>query len=137
MRATARLEEALGPERLGIDVASPGASLISPSTVSNARSSGHRFTGRHAKPRINNTLHLILSVLTLGLWALVWITLGAINSTRRPMCTTCGSQVAARQIANEAGFDVQPGHGQRAPFQPRQQFAPPDQPPAQLFPPPR
>jgi hypothetical protein len=44
------------------------------------------------KPRINHVLHLILSILTVGIWALfVWLPLGFINSGKRPRCQTCGS----------------------------------------------
>ena len=46
---------------------------------------------RFEKPRINHVLHLILSVLTIGFWAiLVWLPLGVINAARKPKCSTCG-----------------------------------------------
>jgi hypothetical protein len=43
------------------------------------------------KPRINHVLHLILSIVTLGLWLFVWAILGIINSGKQPRCTTCGA----------------------------------------------
>lgn len=56
---------------------------------------------RFEKPRINHVLHLILSVLTVGLWALlVWLPLGLMNSARKPKCSTCG-MVAGSKPASE------------------------------------
>jgi hypothetical protein len=43
------------------------------------------------KPRINHVLHLILSIVTLGLWLFVWAILGIINANKQPRCTTCGA----------------------------------------------
>jgi hypothetical protein len=55
------------------------------------------------KPRINHVLHLILSVLTLGVWALlVWLPLGLINSGRKPKCATCGMAAGQKPAAEYA-----------------------------------
>lgn len=50
------------------------------------------------KPRINHVLHLILSIVTLGLWLLVWAILGIINTGKSPRCVTCGSTPGAGAI---------------------------------------
>lgn len=42
------------------------------------------------KPGINHLLHLILSVLTLGLWLFVWLILAMINAGKPERCVTCG-----------------------------------------------
>jgi hypothetical protein len=47
------------------------------------------------KPRINHVLHLILSIVTLGLWLFVWAFLGFVNSSRQPRCSTCGRELRA------------------------------------------
>ena len=44
----------------------------------------------HIKKRINHILHLLLSVLFIGLWLIVWIGI-AVFGTRNPVCTVCGS----------------------------------------------
>lgn len=56
------------------------------------------------KPRINHVLHLILSLVTLSVWALlVWLPLGIINSARKPKCSTCGMpKGASRSPAADA-----------------------------------
>lgn len=43
------------------------------------------------KPRINHVLHLILTLVTLGLWGFVWIALGIGNASKSVRCVTCGS----------------------------------------------
>lgn len=45
------------------------------------------------KARINHVLHLILSIITLGVWAFVWLFIGITNSARRPRCVTCGTEM--------------------------------------------
>lgn len=50
------------------------------------------------KPRINHVLHLILSLVTLGLWLLVWAILGIINAGKQPRCTTCGATLGTGPI---------------------------------------
>lgn len=53
----------------------------------------------HTKPRINNILHLILSVLTLGIWAvLVWIPLGIKNRSTRTRCMVCGTKPSIESL---------------------------------------
>jgi hypothetical protein len=47
------------------------------------------------KPRVNHVLHLILTVLTLGLWGFVWLTLGILNSSKGSRCVTCGMKQGA------------------------------------------
>lgn len=63
----------------------------------------------HHKQRVNHVLHLILSVLTAGLWAVfVWLPLGAKNSATRMRCTVCGNKpglaTARHEIAD--AFEV-------------------------------
>ena len=49
------------------------------------------------KNRINHVLHLILSVLTFGIWAIfVWLPLGIINASRGMRCSVCGMKMGAR-----------------------------------------
>lgn len=45
---------------------------------------------RFQKERINHLLHLVLSVLTLGLWLIVWVAVGIANSSKPSRCVTCG-----------------------------------------------
>jgi hypothetical protein len=45
------------------------------------------------KPRINHILHLILSIVTVGIWAIAWVIMGISNSARRPRCVTCGAEM--------------------------------------------
>ena len=44
----------------------------------------------HIQKRINHILHLLLSVLCLGLWVIVWIFI-ALFGNRTPVCTICGN----------------------------------------------
>ena len=44
----------------------------------------------HIQRRINHILHLLLSVLFIGLWLIVWIGI-AMFGTRTPVCTVCGN----------------------------------------------
>lgn len=37
--------------------------------------------------RINHVLHLILTIVTVGIWSLVWLTLGIVNMTRTKAVT--------------------------------------------------
>ena len=51
------------------------------------------------KNRINNVLHLILSVLTFGVWAIfVWLPLGIISASRGMRCSVCGMKMGARPV---------------------------------------
>jgi hypothetical protein len=44
----------------------------------------------HIQKRINHILHLLLSVLFLGLWLIVWIFI-TLFGNRTPVCTICGN----------------------------------------------
>jgi hypothetical protein len=44
------------------------------------------------KPKINHVLHLILTLVTLGVWSLVWLTLGIISTAQGFRCTQCGTK---------------------------------------------
>jgi hypothetical protein len=44
------------------------------------------------KPKINHVLHLVLSLVTLGFWSLVWLTLAIVNSGKSPRCVQCGTK---------------------------------------------
>jgi hypothetical protein len=52
------------------------------------------------KPKINHVLHLILTLVTLGIWVFVWITLAIVNSGKSARCVQCGTKA---------------GHGARGP----------------------
>lgn len=43
------------------------------------------------KPRINHVLHLILTLVTLGVWGIVWIGLGLMSALKRYRCSQCGT----------------------------------------------
>ena len=43
----------------------------------------------HIQRRINHILHLLLTVLFVGLWLIVWVGI-AVFGTRTPVCTVCG-----------------------------------------------
>lgn len=64
--------------------------------MSVVQSSGYCQTcGRQSmfvKPRINHVLHLILTIVTIGLWSLVWLTLGIVNAVKGPRCQVCGTK---------------------------------------------
>jgi hypothetical protein len=45
------------------------------------------------KPRINHVLHLILTLVTVGVWGLVWLTLGIISAAKGFRCTQCGTKM--------------------------------------------
>ncbi len=45
----------------------------------------------HVQPSTSHLLHLILSLITLGLWIFIWI-LVALNNITQAQCTACGVQ---------------------------------------------
>ena len=55
------------------------------------------------KQKLNNVLHLILSVLTAGIWLIVWLVLGMINSGKKPRCTSCGMPKSSGQVLSTYG----------------------------------
>jgi hypothetical protein len=60
------------------------------------------------KSRINHVLHLILSIVTVGLWAIfVWLPLGIINSARGLRCSTCGMKMGSKPAAAAVALDVE------------------------------
>jgi hypothetical protein len=97
----------------------------------------------YQKPGINHVLHLILTVLTFGFWAFVWIVLGIINSSKRPLCVTCGthmgfggslhSPVPQQYMQPLDSIGAVPYQQPQAP--PAQQYPPPPPPSAQYPPP--
>lgn len=58
----------------------------------------------HTKARVNHVLHLILSVLTAGLWLFVWAALGMSNSASRTRCAGCGSKPGLQSLKHDAGL---------------------------------
>jgi hypothetical protein len=48
----------------------------------------------HARECISNVLHLILSIITAGLWIPVWIFLGIKSVSSRTRCQVCGTKHA-------------------------------------------
>jgi hypothetical protein len=61
------------------------------------------------KPKINHVLHLVLTLVTLGFWAIVWLILGIVNSGKSHRCAQCGTPS---------------GHGARGPMVQQVQQAP-------------
>lgn len=74
------------------------------------------------KQKINHVLHFVLTLFTLGLWSLVWITLLIVNSAKPKRCASCGStegsgglpqglvnspQAPVEQPAHAAGYPQQ------------------------------
>lgn len=59
------------------------------------------------KPRINHVLHLILTLVTVGLWGIVWIILGISNSAKPLRCTACGSAMGQRPAVYPAQMTAQ------------------------------
>ena len=59
----------------------------------------------HIKKRINHILHLLLSVLFIGLWLIVWIGI-AVLGTRTPVCTVCGNGSTNNIITPEPKKEV-------------------------------
>lgn len=52
------------------------------------------------KPSINHVLHLFLSVLTSGVWILVWIILASSAESKLSRCRSCGGE-ESRPDSNE------------------------------------
>ena len=42
------------------------------------------------KPKISHVLHLLLTLLTAGLWVIVWILIAVSAASSRATCTQCG-----------------------------------------------
>jgi len=60
------------------------------------------------KNRINHVLHLILSIVTLGGWALfVWLPLGIINTARGMRCSMCGMKMGSKPAPVAVAQDVE------------------------------
>ncbi len=59
----------------------------------------------HIKPRINHTAHLIGTIVTVGMWSVVWLAVGLANSAELVACSQCGSRPTAKQILNDTGVD--------------------------------
>ena len=53
------------------------------------------------QPRPNHVLHLILSVLTAGLWLIVWLILVARSSGASARCTVCGTPLRKQYDAQQ------------------------------------
>lgn len=47
------------------------------------------------KPKLNHLLHLALTVVTLGLWSLVWLVLAVIHAGKQRRCRVCGTLLLA------------------------------------------
>lgn len=45
----------------------------------------------------NHVLHLILTLVTLGLWGIVWAIVAFNNRSKPGRCSVCGSAVSAHQ----------------------------------------
>lgn len=68
----------------------------------------------HHKQRINNVLHLLLTICTGGLWLIVWLLLGGANSAKRMRCTSCGRKPGVAEVKHLAGRELAPFRGSQA-----------------------
>ena len=51
------------------------------------------------KEKPNHLLHLVLSVLTLGIWAIfVWLPISIAAQARRPRCASCGTELGHAHV---------------------------------------
>lgn len=48
------------------------------------------------KDRTNHILHLLMSVVTVGLWLPVWLIAGIRSDHRKPLCSVCGGKTRLR-----------------------------------------
>lgn len=72
-----------------------------------------RYCGKptvHLVEKPNHILHLLLSVLTAGLWLIVWLIIALHLRDKDEICTVCGSQPpeAAHQRALQASQPTRP-----------------------------
>ena len=51
------------------------------------------------KPKLNHVLHLILTILTVGVWGLVWLVLAIAHAAKPDRCVTCGTAKGHGAIA--------------------------------------
>ena len=80
------------------------------------------------KSRINHILHLILTVITLSVWAFVWVALGIINTARGMRCSECGMKMGT--LPAPAASMQDPGlKTPRRPPPPSRRSQPPPPPP--------
>lgn len=55
------------------------------------------YCGEHrlfVKERTNHVLHLLLCLITAGLWGFVWVLMGVVNLLSPYRCSKCGSEEA-------------------------------------------
>lgn len=57
----------------------------------------------HSKEKPNHLLHLVLSVLTVGIWA-IFVWLPATLKPERGRCTFCGSKPGVESLKHEMGI---------------------------------
>jgi len=46
----------------------------------------------HEQPKTSHVLHLLLSIITAGIWIIVWLIVAA-NNNSQAQCTVCGREV--------------------------------------------
>jgi hypothetical protein len=56
----------------------------------------------------NNLLHLVLTVLTCGLWLIVWFFRGTAAETATWRCTVCGTSLASGLLQRPVAVAAQP-----------------------------
>ena len=54
-----------------------------------------RYVRASKEKTVNHVLHLLLTVLTCGLWAVIWLLAGAASLSERYRCPRCGNVVHA------------------------------------------
>jgi hypothetical protein len=69
------------------------------------------------KPKINHVLHLILTLVTFGLWGLVWLTLGIISANKGFRCAQCGTKAGHGAQGSVPQAIVPPPEASRGPVQ--------------------
>ena len=50
----------------------------------------------HIKKTPNHVLHLLLTILTAGLWLIVWILVGMSSASEKWQCSKCGTPITAK-----------------------------------------
>ena len=61
-----------------------------------------------ARPKINHVLHLILTLVTFGVWGIVWVVLAIGHGGKLYRCTQCGTPLGHGQAAAAARTAVPP-----------------------------
>ncbi len=61
-----------------------------------------RYCGKptlHLEEKPNHILHLLLTIVTMGVWLIVWVLLGMSSRLSSSTCTVCGSVPPAEAVS--------------------------------------